>query len=121
MHEEVRPAHYTKFLMAYVVALHFDLNLIQREDYIFLEIIAFLHTDDFHVSQRNKIVYVMFSFRRVNCLSASKTSSTKNPENSYFLHSFFFFSFFLNLNIWRLEQDSPFDNSSAKHSLRESI
>lgn len=61
MHEEVRPAHY-KILVAYIVALHFDVNLIQREDYIFLKIIAFLHTDDFHVSQRNKIVYVILFF-----------------------------------------------------------
>lgn len=70
MHEEVRPAYY-KILVAYVVALHFDVNLIQREDYIFLKIIAFLHIDDFHVSQRNKIVYVIlffFFFRKSNYL-----------------------------------------------------
>lgn len=82
MHEEVRPAHY-KILVAYVVALHFDVNLIQREDYIFLKIIAFLHIDDFHVSQRNKIVYVILFFRKSNYLSASDVFG-KSPESNFY-------------------------------------
>lgn len=82
MHEEVRPAHY-KILVAYIVALHFDVNLIQREDYIFLKIIAFLHTDDFHVSQRNKIVYIILFFRKFNYLSASDIFG-KSPESNFY-------------------------------------
>lgn len=76
MHEEVRPAHY-KILVAYIVALHFDVNLIQREDYIFLKIIAFLHTDDFHVSQRNKIVYVILFFLESSTICLLRTFSAK--------------------------------------------
>lgn len=63
MHEEARPGHY-KILMAYIVALQFDVNLIQHEDYIFLKIIAFLYTEDIRVSQRNRIIYLSVCFER---------------------------------------------------------
>lgn len=85
MHEEVRPAYY-KILVAYVVALHFDVNLIQREDYIFLKIIAFLHIDDFHVSQRNKIVYVILFFFLESPTIFEYASNVfgKSPESNFY-------------------------------------
>lgn len=58
MREEVRSAYYKNFDLAYVVALYFDVNLIHCEGNIFLKIITFLQIVDFHVSQRNKIVFM---------------------------------------------------------------
>lgn len=63
MHEEPWASVIQKTLVAYIVALHFDVNLIQHEDYILLKIIAFLHTERFAKKQNRLFMCLWFDRR----------------------------------------------------------